>query len=528
MRLNQIKSRDVQRAVDDYIASIHTDAICALASSFRDGEPCRIFMEMRKGSFNLCYFIVFNSEPESDKGDKWVVRIPIVPRLGFPEEKMRAEIATMKYVAQKTKIPIPRLFGYSVGSDNLIRVPYMLLEYIDGRQLTQDDVASGSGERRKHIFEQLADIYLELYDQRFDSIGALTLDVDGSSWSFGCNRPLSSTISEQELGGLDPSAVVPVNRTFASAIDYYYALTGLAFNDFIRARDSVLTEKDARDDLYDLHKFRSGIMDWVDPELNHGPYCLMHGDLLPSNIIVDEDCNIKAIIDWEWSRTVPPQLFVPPGWVSGDDIASACHGVKSMFLAAALSRFDRALRTRIQTSSRYSPELRRFPFLHPLASLWSKNLDCESFCIAYALLRPDKCIEIFWKILDHYYHGSESRESRVRAFYEADASSKQNKLVQKKMDEAAEYLKELRSLGIEPKPREECPPAATMEQLRIQTSHENGLPQRTNARFLQRLVGFLTPSASTYRFPDYHYHLALLSGSSLIAASIIILRWIRK
>lgn len=77
---------------------INPDAICALASSFNHGEPCRLFTEMKKGSFNLRYFVIFNSDEKSMNGDRWVVRIPNIPRLGFPMEKMRAEIATMKQV----------------------------------------------------------------------------------------------------------------------------------------------------------------------------------------------------------------------------------------------------------------------------------------------------------------------------------------------------------------------------------------------------------------------------------------------
>lgn len=172
---------------------------------------------------------------------------------------------------------------------------------------------------------------------------------------------------------MNPSAIIPVNRTFASSVDYFYALTSLVFNDYIRARDSVLSEKDAREDLYDLFKFRSGVIDWIGHEQNHGPFCLVHGDLLPSNIIVDKDCNIKAVIDWMWSRTVPLQLFVSPGWISGDNIASACHGIKQLGLMTALRWFMRAMENHIEASGQYPPGAQNFPFLHPLVNLWSKT-----------------------------------------------------------------------------------------------------------------------------------------------------------
>ena len=104
MRCNQIKAEQILAAVDAFEKSIDNEAVCAVASSFHGGNVCRIF-DTKKGSFNLCYFVTFDSPSQvedpnsnSDEVDRWVVRIPIVPRLGFPDEKHRSEIATMKYV----------------------------------------------------------------------------------------------------------------------------------------------------------------------------------------------------------------------------------------------------------------------------------------------------------------------------------------------------------------------------------------------------------------------------------------------
>lgn len=45
---------------------------------------------------------------------------------------------------------------------------------------------------------------------------------------------------------------------------------------------------------------------------------LTHGDLNPHNLLVDEKgMTIVALLDWEWSRVVPPQLFNPPIWLTG-------------------------------------------------------------------------------------------------------------------------------------------------------------------------------------------------------------------
>ena len=117
MRLNQIKAEQVLAAVDAFEKSIEEAAVCAAASSFHGGDVCRVFGR-EKGGFNLCYFVVFDmpspnqqgstcAAPEgsscaalegstcvapgtstcsSNKADRWVVRIPIVPRLGCADE----------------------------------------------------------------------------------------------------------------------------------------------------------------------------------------------------------------------------------------------------------------------------------------------------------------------------------------------------------------------------------------------------------------------------------------------------------
>ena len=95
--MDQICRRLVDDTTDAFIAFINRFKICDLASTFHpERKPCRIFCEPKKGSYNICFPIVFLSD-EGDTDEKWVIRILLNPRLAFPEEKMRSEIATMKY-----------------------------------------------------------------------------------------------------------------------------------------------------------------------------------------------------------------------------------------------------------------------------------------------------------------------------------------------------------------------------------------------------------------------------------------------
>ncbi|OAX79482.1 hypothetical protein ACJ72_06196 [Emergomyces africanus] len=98
--MDAITSHRLEAETTSFIASIDRAAVCDLASSFHpEKKRCRIFDEEKKGSFNICFPVQFLEDAAGDDfttGEKWMVRIPLLPRLAFPEEKLRSEIATMK------------------------------------------------------------------------------------------------------------------------------------------------------------------------------------------------------------------------------------------------------------------------------------------------------------------------------------------------------------------------------------------------------------------------------------------------
>jgi hypothetical protein len=76
------------------MAALSDNEICRLASSFHDGDGCSILQPRRRGSFNLCFCVEFQSPSE-----QWVVRIPIpatLPNKAMMDEKTEIELATMR------------------------------------------------------------------------------------------------------------------------------------------------------------------------------------------------------------------------------------------------------------------------------------------------------------------------------------------------------------------------------------------------------------------------------------------------
>ena len=123
---------------------------------------------------------------------------------------------------------------------------------------------------------------LQLRQQEFPKIGALNLDESASTLEV-CNRPLSVEMALQELEGLDPSKIVPRNKTYTTCTDYVTSLLQLALHDFEASHNAIYGKQDGRRALYALYEFKRLATEWVSADLDHGPFVLMHGDLLPAN-----------------------------------------------------------------------------------------------------------------------------------------------------------------------------------------------------------------------------------------------------
>ena len=84
-----------------------------------------------------------------DRDELWLARIPIIPASLASDQSetlkwwtaerrftMESEIATMKYYAECTDIPVPTIFGYRTSiAGNTVKLPYMLMQCIRGNML---------------------------------------------------------------------------------------------------------------------------------------------------------------------------------------------------------------------------------------------------------------------------------------------------------------------------------------------------------------------------------------------------------
>ncbi|KAK0640942.1 kinase-like domain-containing protein [Cercophora newfieldiana] len=401
-RNDRVVQSQVHHERDQFIASIPEHQVLALASSYRNTAPCSFFDKPNRGSYNICYFVQFSD------GVKWVVRVPLTPCLAFGgRRKLESEVAAMRVIASKTTIPIPRLIAYAVSDGREPLSSFLILEFVNGQRLDPGKLKNLPEEQQTNLYSSLADIYIQLRRLEFPSIGCLESGPEGIQVT---KKAISQDINMQELEGLQPSSIQAL----------YYEPD---------ERLTVYEEDQGGNALYHLHLFRQYAQQWADPLLDHGPFVMVHGDLEPFNLIVNDDMKIISVLDWEWSRVVPRQFFIPPLWLRYCDTTKLAY---DFVYQDYLKRFHRLLGLiRTQELERFGQAL--------LADEWTVAEKDSGFLVANAL---ENWTDIDWFAYRYinwkwyYGQGKEGLDARVKAFMEDPT---RRALIMSKLDEGRAY-----------------------------------------------------------------------------------------
>ncbi|KAF4969262.1 hypothetical protein FZEAL_10262 [Fusarium zealandicum] len=294
-----------------FISSIDKDAVCALASRHNSLKPCSI-VRSASGSFNACFFVEF------DDNTQWVVRIPIEPVIYNVWAKLLSEVATMQYIQSKTAIPIPHIHAYGRG-EQLIRgsratQSYLILDSIPGRPLDVQALAHETTNRRKHFYSQLIDVLAQLRQLEFTMAGSLTPNPHGGSNPI-VGELLSIPINELQTSHGSPGPLSPLVSATDFALRQHHIMS-----EAYRIPTSELSHETAQLEVFALDHLKQLIPQMTDAHWDDGPFILTHTDLRCTNIIIDDNLNIRSIIDWEWACIVPRQFYMPPSWITGRDL----------------------------------------------------------------------------------------------------------------------------------------------------------------------------------------------------------------
>lgn len=208
MDANLIVEQLREREFRDWKATINDENVIRLTTKYRPAPLVDRVEGVLEGSFNSCFKVAFSD------GIRWMIRVPKPGRSMHMEEKVRGEVAVMKYIKSNTSIPVPDIIAFGTAEDNVGGFgPFMITEFMIGEnlgdKLFSSDVDEGFEET---IYRQISGFLLQLSNCTFDAIGSLSMETRGEKpvWSV-TTRPLTLATNELLRGtGLDLYSKFPI------------------------------------------------------------------------------------------------------------------------------------------------------------------------------------------------------------------------------------------------------------------------------------------------------------------------------
>lgn len=193
----------------------------------------------------------------------------------------------------------------------------MVLEYLGpevGQMLADSFDANREDEaRRQTLFRGMSRILLSLARIPQAQIGSFQFHNNGTITL--TNRPLSCSMMILEND--DAKRTIQKNTTFKCTDSFVSEM--LTFHDhrFLSQPNAVYSESDCRGQMAVKALLRILSPFYIKRELRNGPFLLQLTDFHASNILVDKDWNITALLDLEWICALPAEMLDVPYWLTG-------------------------------------------------------------------------------------------------------------------------------------------------------------------------------------------------------------------
>jgi hypothetical protein len=311
------------------------------------------------GSFNVVIPVMVNNSYEVAVRCPWPHRMHSPTSPDIAGEKIRGEAATYAWVSSHCpNVPIPKFLGFGLSnglsftplvrcswirrayewlrqriqraffdveywrpfapssSPVILRTGYLITELIGPHQgkMLRKQWPIQTVDHLNTLYRSLARVLLDLIKIPLPRIGSFTVHDSGQVTLGG--RPLTAPLAMLEGGGI-PSDIAPT--TTYTSVDAY--LEDLLHCHDTRMRwqpNAVESPLDAEAQLASIVVWKAIRSQFVDRNVQHGPFALQFTDLSKSNIFVDRNYNITAIVDLEWTCSLPLEMLQPPFWISGN------------------------------------------------------------------------------------------------------------------------------------------------------------------------------------------------------------------
>ncbi|KFZ14755.1 hypothetical protein V501_03062 [Pseudogymnoascus sp. VKM F-4519 (FW-2642)] len=286
----------MKERLESFMGSINKPALLQHAQSVLD-QPLTMSEAFSAGQFWCCLELV------AADGRLIIarVRLPRHPdsakRVNDDSElySIQCEVATMEFLHENvTSVSLPKLYAFE-GPDSQwaadVGAIYMLIEGFYGNSLqdVQFNVCELSDSTLEHIIMQWTSIQAELAAFSFPKIGSISHFSKGTGVTIG----RLSVAAAEGLSNEGP---------FTESWDYFSAIADA------RLQQSLKDEVDSGNVFKILGPFvfKDIVQNTaIFKTIGNGPFHFNHMDMGTQNILVDEDFNFLAIIDWEFAQSAP-------------------------------------------------------------------------------------------------------------------------------------------------------------------------------------------------------------------------------
>lgn len=152
------------------------------------------YIKNMEGCYNLVLqFCVVREADTTDAGtaseeQHAVLRLPMpgFRAAALMAEMLQNEVTWLRYFAAHAIAKVPAVYAWSASADNTdVGHPYILMQYVAGEALSECLTCWAQSEdpadqvRTRAAFEDIAAMYLAMYNHRFDKIGVVSDSADG-------------------------------------------------------------------------------------------------------------------------------------------------------------------------------------------------------------------------------------------------------------------------------------------------------------------------------------------------------------
>ncbi|KAK2589871.1 hypothetical protein QQS21_012446 [Conoideocrella luteorostrata] len=319
------------------------------------------------------------------------------------------------------------------GWHNPLETGYLILSQAKGEMLAL------SWEQHRHdklyrerLFRDLVNITLSINKQPLPRIASFTMHSNGSiSLS---NRPLDLHFQMLENEGI--TSGIPRQRTYTAIEPYISDLLSLQDSKILHQPNAIHDREDGESQLAALAALRAIMHIFISPEKRHGPFYLTLTDLHQSNIFVDEQWNIRTIIDLEWAHAKPIEMQVPPHWLTS-------RAVDGFYDADAIAEYDAILDEYLRI---YAAEEKRRNAVVVEAAIKRDVWNSGSFWYFHAVSIPKSMYNVFNRHIQPLFNKEHSEASIFDEVFSCYWGKHAQDTINTKLEEKKDYLVRLRKV----------------------------------------------------------------------------------